>query len=233
INLVSRVFPAVKVTRENIVFQFSGVRPLEYMHAKTTGQITRDHSIMEDKIGDTPVYSLVGGKWTSFRAFSEQVADKTLALLGKTRRANTRSLPIGGGRDYPVICLAQLEFINQLAAAYPSPNLHPKKLFERYGTRSKDVLEYIRAADDQPLRTKSDWTVREVEFLVKNEKAVHVDDLILRRSTLAWLGEVDLPLVKELSQIMGSCLGWSDKQKEDEVNRTIELLKDRHGVVLA
>lgn len=233
INLVSRVFPAVKVTRENIVFQFSGVRPLEYMQAKTTGQITRDHSIMEDRTGDIPVYSLVGGKWTSFRAFSEQVADKTMALLGKSRKADTRNLPIGGGRDYPVISLAQIEFINQLAKDYKPANLQPKKLFERYGTRSKEVMQYMCSAQDKPLQSKADWTIREVEFLVMNEKAVHVDDLILRRSTLAWLGEVDLALVRELSMIMGNCLGWSEKQKEDEVKRTVELLKDRHGVVLA
>ncbi len=45
LDLVKRVFPTVPVTRDQIVFRFSGVRPLEYMKAKTTGQITRDHSM--------------------------------------------------------------------------------------------------------------------------------------------------------------------------------------------
>ncbi|HAE60569.1 MAG TPA: glycerol-3-phosphate dehydrogenase/oxidase, partial [Anaerolineae bacterium] len=79
------------------------MRPLEYMKAKTTGQITRDHSIKEDMAGNIPVYSLVGGKWTSYRAFGEQVADKIMGILGKTRRADTLKTPIGGGREYPLL----------------------------------------------------------------------------------------------------------------------------------
>ena len=47
-----------------------------------------------------PVYSLVGGKWTSFRAFSEQVTDKALGYLGLKRQKDTRTLPIGGGRGF-------------------------------------------------------------------------------------------------------------------------------------
>jgi glycerol-3-phosphate dehydrogenase len=233
INLVSRVFPAIKVTREHIVFQFSGVRPLEYMQAKTTGQITRDHSIMEDKFGDIPVYSLVGGKWTSFRAFSEQVTDKTLALLGKTRKAETKDIPIGGCKDYPRVGLAQIEFVKKVAVETGLGELQPKKLFERYGTRALEIARFIQAAKDAPLSSAPDWTRREVEFLVEREKVVHVDDILLRRSTLAWLGEVTRPMVEELASIMGDLLSWTDEQKKIEVGRTLDLLKDRHGVELA
>src|SRR5581483_9829403 len=45
LEMVARVFPSMKVTRDHIVFRFSGVRPLAASHAKTTGQITRDHTI--------------------------------------------------------------------------------------------------------------------------------------------------------------------------------------------
>lgn len=232
IDLVARVFPAIKVSRENIVFRFSGVRPLEYMQAKTTGQITRDHSIKEDRVGEIPVYSLVGGKWTSFRAFGEQVTDKTLALLGKTRRAGTQSTPIGGGKDYPRQGLGQVEFIKRVAEATGLGEFQPKRLFERYGTRAMEIGRYIMAAQDAPLQSKAGWTRREVEFLVTQEKAVHVEDLLLRRSTLAWLGEVNRPLVEELAEIMGTCLGWSGAQVKAEVERTVNVLRDMHGVEL-
>ena len=56
INMVGRVFPDIKVSREQIVFRFSGVRPLAYTKAKNAGQITRDHHIQEDKLGNIPVY---------------------------------------------------------------------------------------------------------------------------------------------------------------------------------
>ena len=105
LEMIARVFPSIQVTRENIVYRFSGVRPLAASRAKPTGQITRDHEIQAvsgDWTGlNFPVYSLVGGRWTSFRAFSEQVADKVLEFLGVARQKDTRSLPIGGGRGYP------------------------------------------------------------------------------------------------------------------------------------
>ncbi len=185
IEMVGRVFPKIKVSREQIVFRFSGVRPLAYTgSAKTTGQITRDHHIREDKLGNIPVYSLVGGKWTSFRAFSEQVADRTLAFLGQTRKAGTTSLPIGAGADAPA------------------------------------------------LKTTPDYTRDEIVAMAKREKIVHLDDLLLRRTLLGYLGQLNRPLMEKLSDWLGDALGWDLKQKKAEVTRAAELLADRHQVRL-
>ena len=103
IEMVGRVFPGIKVSREQIVFRFSGVRPLAYTKAKNAGQITRDHHVQEDMLGSIPVFSLVGGKWTSFRAFSEQVTDLSWHSSENREVANTSSLPIGAGKNTPVI----------------------------------------------------------------------------------------------------------------------------------
>jgi glycerol-3-phosphate dehydrogenase len=54
IGMVGRVFPGIPVTREQIVFRFSGVRPLAYTQAKNAGQITRDHHIQEDQMDLLP-----------------------------------------------------------------------------------------------------------------------------------------------------------------------------------
>ncbi|MCG2783590.1 MAG: glycerol-3-phosphate dehydrogenase/oxidase [Anaerolineae bacterium] len=232
IDLVSRVFPTIKVSPEHIVFRFSGVRPLEYMKAKTTGQITRDHSVKEDMAGNIPVYSLVGGKWTSYRAFGEQVADKIMAILGKTRRADTLKTPIGGGKDYPLLGLAQIEYIKKVAEETGLGDFIPRNLFERYGTRAMDVAKFIKATSAEPLKSLPGWTVGEVRFLVEREKAVHADDLLIRRSTLAWLGQVSRPLVDELAEIMSASLGWGAGQKQAEVTHTLKVLEEYHGVVL-
>ena len=232
IDLVSRVFPTIKVGPEHIVFRFSGVRPLEYMKAKTTGQITRDHSVKEDMAGNIPVYSLVGGKWTSYRAFGEQVADKIMGILGKTRRADTLKTPIGGGKDYPVVSLAQIEYIKKVAEETGLGDFIPKNLFERYGTRAMEIAKFIKATSAEPLKSLAGWTVGEVRFLVERERAEHVDDLLIRRSTLAWLGQVTRPLVEELAEIMSDRLGWSAEQKQAEIARTLKVLKEFHGVVL-
>jgi glycerol-3-phosphate dehydrogenase len=184
IDMVGRVFPDVKVNREQIVFRFSGVRPLAFTKARNAGQITRDHHIQEDSLGEIPVYSLVGGKWTSFRAFSEQVTDRALAFLGLPRRFDTKSLPIGAGSD----ALA--------------------------------------------LKTDPHFTRSEIAGMAEREKIIHLDDLVLRRTLLAYLGQLTHPLVDELADILGESLGWDEPKKKAEVERTLEILADRHGVRL-
>ncbi len=245
IGLVARVFPNIHIGREQIVFQFSGVRPLPYSpersrglslskgrRTKTTGQITRDHVIHEDRLSTIPVYSLVGGKWTTYRAFAQQVTDRVLAALGRLRTADTKSLPIGGGRKYPLAADAQMEFIQKISDETGLEGFRSKKLFERYGTRALEIAHYLQAGADTPLASNPDFTRREVEFLVEREQALHVDDLLLRRSSLAWLGQARLPLVEELAGIMGDSLGWSGEQKNAEVGRTVDLLSDKHEVSL-
>jgi glycerol-3-phosphate dehydrogenase len=157
---------------------------MAYTQTKNAGQITRDHHIQEDKLGSLPVYSLVGGKWTSFRAFSEQVTDRALAFLGQPRKFDTKVLPIGAGKD-------------------------------------------AFALKTDPIYTRS-----EIDRLAKREKIVHLDDLVLRRTLLAYLGQLTRPLIVELSLALGDSLGWDAAQKKAEVVRTLEILADRHGVKL-
>ncbi|GAB4501092.1 MAG: glycerol-3-phosphate dehydrogenase/oxidase [Anaerolineales bacterium] len=231
-DLVSRVFPTIQVGPQHVVFRFSGVRPLEYMQAKSAGQITRDHSIKEDRAGQIPVYSLVGGKWTSYRAFSEQVTDKILAWLKQPRRAGTQTLAVGGGKDYPRIGLAQIEYIKNIAAETGLGDYIPRNLFERYGMRALEIARFIKQSSSEPLKSLPDWTVGEIRFLTEREKAVRVDDIFIRRSTLAWLGHVTRPAVEEVAQIMALSLGWDEAQIRAEVQRAVNILKENHGVIL-
>jgi glycerol-3-phosphate dehydrogenase len=102
---VRTVFPAIQIGREHIVARFCGVRPLPASEGGFTGRISRDHARRDlppaPPARPWPVYSLVGGKWTTFRAFAEQVADKIFADLGRTRRLPTSEVPIGGREPEP------------------------------------------------------------------------------------------------------------------------------------
>src|SRR5919106_1508428 len=207
LGLTRRIFPSLHLTRENIVFQFSGVRPLPRSTAKTVSQISRDHSI-EVLSGDWtnlsfPVYSLVGGKWTSFRAFSEQVTDKALAYLSLARQKNTRSLPIGGGRGFPRDSGELRRQIESLTAWTGVTGERLKVLFERYGTRAESIATYVNGGPDFNLRTLPDFTQREIDFLIQHEKICHLDDFFLRRSMLAMMGRVTREMIEELASVIG------------------------------
>ncbi len=234
IDLIARVFPSIKVTREQVVFRFTGVRPLGSSGAKTTGQYSRDHHI-EVLSGEWtnlnfPVYSLVGGKWTSFRAFSEQATDKVLAFLGKTRLKNTRDLPIGGGRGYSNDANEQKRQIDALAAWTGLSKERLQILYARYGSRTEAIAAFIKNAEDAPLSSAPDYSRREMIFLAQHEKVIHLDDLLLRRSMLAMLGRLTKESVIEIANVLGGALDWSAEQKTVEAARALQLLKDKHGV---
>jgi glycerol-3-phosphate dehydrogenase len=237
IGLVDRVFPDIKVGREHIVFRFSGVRPLAHTgSAKTTGQITRDHHIQVVEGEWTglgfPVYSLVGGKWTSFRAFAEQVTDKTLEFLGKPRQKSTHELPIGGGRNYPRTPEAQKHYFDGLVAWTGFSTERVQSLFNRYGTRAETVALFLSKQADQLLKSLPEFSRREIAFLAQAEKIVHLDDLVLRRTMLAMLGQLTRAGVVELSDAAGESLGWDGVRKQAEAARMLDLMASRHGVRL-
>lgn len=232
LELVRTVFPKIKLDRSHIVYHFSGVRPLPSSEASTTGQISRDHSIHTVEAGEKiqfPILSLVGGKWTTFRAFSEQVTDVVLKRLGKTRQTDTKQLSIGGGKGFPKAG-EQAAWLNRVQQGSGLSAERIQTLFERYGTRAEAIAAYIALEADEPLRTKPDYSRREIAYLVLNEKVAHLDDLLLRRSLLAMLGFVTGDLLQEVSNIVAPLLNWSPDVVQQEIGRTVEILQNHHGV---
>ena len=233
--MVSKVFPSIRAERSHIVFTFSGVRPLPYSEGDRTGQISRDHSIRTIAPAAErrfPIHSLIGGKWTTFRAFAEQISDIALSDLSLSRRASTAGEPIGGGRAYPRGEEARQKWLRELGA---DCELRPERLlrlFERYGTRAAAVAGYIAFGNDRPLAHHPDYSKREIEFILREEKVERLDDLLLRRSLIAMLGRSTRALLRELAEIAAETLGWSDGRMEREIERAEEILRRRHRVEL-
>jgi glycerol-3-phosphate dehydrogenase len=179
-----------------------------------------------------PVYSLVGGKWTSFRAFAEQVTDKALGFLKEPRQKSTHELPIGGGRNYPRTPEEQKRYIDGLTAWTGFSAERVQTLFTRYGTRADAVALFLTRQADQPLKSLPEYSRREIGFLCQNEEVVHLDDVILRRSMLAMLGQLTRPALDELAEVAGESLGWTGERVKAEAARTLDLLANCHGVRL-
>jgi len=218
-------FPSIRVDRSHVVFRFSGVRPLPRSDALTPGQISRDHSYPAIAPGngiDFPIYSLVGGKWTTFRALAEQVSSEILRALGRPRVRSSADLPIGGGKDYP-----------RMPGGTGLPQERLATLLERYGTGADKVAAYLQAGPDAPLACHAGYSRREIEFIALHERVVHLDDLVLRRTLMGLLGEVSRPLLEELADIVSPALQWSQQNAAAEVERTIQLLEKAHGVMAA
>jgi glycerol-3-phosphate dehydrogenase len=233
LSLIGKVFPDLQVAREHVVFTYSGVRPLPSQAAATTGQISRDHSIrtLEPGNGTTfPIHSLVGGKWTTFRAFGEQTANKVLDDLGVPRQLDTHNMPIGGGKGFPMAARERTQWIMSIASKYGLPAERVEVLLDRYGTIAEKIAAFINAGEDAPLQHMPDYSQREVLYITRFEKTMTLQDFVLRRSLLAMLGKISVPLLAEIGDIMGNELGWNETDRQRAVDQTMRRLQIRNLV---
>jgi glycerol-3-phosphate dehydrogenase len=103
-------------------------------------------------------------------------------------------------------------------------------LQERYGTGSDRVAAYMQSGPDAPLASLPAYSRREIEFIARNERVLHLDDLILRRTLIGLLGEATRPVIEELAAIVAPILHWPPQTAAAEVVRTIHLLQSLHGM---
>ena len=232
-DLVTHVFPDITVDRSHIVFRFAGVRPLPRHDDERPGFVSRDYRIEAAPLGSRPgtLLSLVGGKWTTFRALAEHLSGDILTLLGMERTVSTVGLAIGGGRDFPVTDAAHTVWV--AAHGDEVGTARAAALLARYGTRAADVIDWLVEEPDAPLAHNPAYTRREIEFLAATESVVHLVDLLLRRTSIAFVGGVTADLLEELADVLAPVLGWDAARRAAEVGRAAEVLRDTHGVHLA
>jgi glycerol-3-phosphate dehydrogenase len=216
-KLVAYVFPKIRIDKDQIVFKYSGVRPLAASGDINPGVISRDYRIVRTSAeNEIPVLSLVGGKWTTFRALGEHLSSDVLKLL------------VRPAFNQPRRCPSVAEKITQLP-------MHPQKqwaedhrgtisaaralqLLLRYGTRAKAVIDYILVTPETMLKHAPSFSDSEIEFLVKNESVYRLEDLVNRRTNLAFTGSMNTALLQELASIMQKPLGWDSGKSSSEVS---------------
>jgi glycerol-3-phosphate dehydrogenase len=169
---------------------------------------------------------MIGGKWTTFRSFGELAADLTLERLGRKRRVTTTDRPIGGGRRFP---LDRAAWIAQVAAERGLSGARMAELFARYGTEAEAIAVFITAEPDAMLPHPG-YSQRELLFLIRNESVERLDDVLLRRTTLAITGNLSLQMMEAVLDLLAAEKGWSPAQRTAERGRFLTLLRDRHGV---
>ncbi|MDL9980245.1 glycerol-3-phosphate dehydrogenase/oxidase [Microbacterium sp. ASV49] len=220
LDLISHVLPGIPVDRSEIVYRFAGVRPLPRHDDVSPGFVSRDYRIEQAPLSgaeDTTVLSLVGGKWTTFRASAEHLADRVLAVLTLPRLRSTKGLPIGGGRGYPTTERTRRQWI----AGHPAvPAARASVLLDRYGTVAADVIAAIAAdAADAPLVAAPAYSTGELRHLARTEQVMHLDDVLMRRTSLAFTGGASPEAAREIAEAIAPVLGWDAARISHEVER--------------
>ena len=229
LGTVRDIFPAINLTREQVLLTYCGVRPLPRATVSDIGSVSRDHSIAQNVLPHTnrPVLSLIGGKWTTFRAFSAQVADRVLPLVGGRRVTPTENLAIGGGSDFPETDQDQRLWSLALAGSHRLDPSRAQQLLLRYGTRATVVADAIMQGDDHPLISLPGYSTREIIFLCREEHVRRLADVLFRRSAIAMESALTPTAIAEVADVAAGALGWDAPRRGQEIHHCTSELNRR------
>jgi glycerol-3-phosphate dehydrogenase len=216
-DLVGYVFPDITLDRSHIVYRYSGVRPLPAAGDVNPGVISRDYRIVRDPLDqETTMLSLVGGKWTTFRAIGEHITDDVLAELGRERTVGTAELAIGGGSGFPTSDSERDKWVSAHAKGLDQERA--LELLTRYGTVAAEIIGLMDHDSDHALEHTVDYSVEEIRAVVNREQVHTLSDLVFRRTTLGFTGRISPRSLAELAHIIGDVRGWSAQELDRQVS---------------
>ena len=170
------------VTDGDVVWTYSGVRPLYNDGASSATAATRDYVLKIDQSAGAPILNVFGGKITTYRKLAESALEKIAAFLPATGQNWTAGVPLPGG-DFPVDGVAALN--DRLMAEFPFlSGRWAARLVKAYGVEAFDVLGEAKTKADLGQDFGADLTEREASWLVEKEFARSAEDIVWRRSKL-------------------------------------------------
>lgn len=219
------LFPDCGLGRGSVLYAYSGLRPLPREGLKRTAAITRRHMIRRHGRSAQGLYSVIGGKVTTYRNLAEEVVDELTPrlrrILSQTFGASsTADLPLPGGTSTREQVMQDLARYDAIA---PASRDH---LHDVYGSRAVQVAALTR---DRPelgeiICGQTGAIAAEIAFVVGQEFAAGLGDILLRRTMIGLgpdLGRSALPAVLEVAR---RDLGWTlDRCRSEEVAYLTEI----------
>jgi glycerol-3-phosphate dehydrogenase len=171
------------ITPSDVVWTYSGVRPLYDDGVSEAQAATRDYVLKVEGGGDVPpVLNIYGGKITTYRRLAEAALERLAPFFGKLGGPWTSTAPLPGG-DFPVDGVNAL--VDEIRRRCGScPRSHALRLVRAYGTRARILIEGIVEDRDWGQTFGADLTEREVRYLMQHEWARTAEDVLWRRSKL-------------------------------------------------
>jgi glycerol-3-phosphate dehydrogenase len=172
-----------QTARQDIVWTYSGIRPLYDDRAANASAVTRDYVLeLDGGEGEAPMLSIFGGKITTYRKLAEHAMRDLARFFPAAGPAWTAGAVLPGG-DMPH---ADFEaFLRSLEAQYPAlPRPLLRRLARAYGTRTRSLIGDARLMEDLGTDFGGGLTAAEVDYLVDAEWARTAEDILYRRSKL-------------------------------------------------
>ena len=191
------LMPGLEITRQKVRYAYAGLRPLQKVSGGPEAAISRRHELIShEKLGGARgVFSVVGGKLSTFRPLAEEVAKR----LNPPRQRLAREESVVG--DW--------------AAALRATGLplDVKKHLRVYGA----AIEQVVAAGREVICPHSNAIVGEVLYSAENECVETLSDLMMRRTGISWGSCRGLCCHVEIARLAGGVLGWDATEQAVQV----------------
>lgn len=180
-NFANQYF-AKPISKEDVVWSYSGVRPLYDDGASSATAATRDYTLKVDDTGGAPILNIFGGKITTYRKLAEGAMDKILPYFPGTSGHWTAGVALPGG-DFPVDGFDALVAKLQKTFSFLTP-FSARRLVRAYGTEAQVMLEGAQTTADLGMDFGHGLSAREIRWLMQHEYARTAEDVIWRRNKL-------------------------------------------------
>ncbi|WP_336487519.1 glycerol-3-phosphate dehydrogenase [Methylobacterium nigriterrae] len=181
-DCINRSF-ARRIGPADVVWSYSGVRPLYDDAAADASAVTRDYVLdLDDAAGRLPALSVFGGKITTYRRLAEHAIEKLRPYFPGLGPAWTGAAPLPGGAMPGADPEAFLAELSREAPYLPAETA--RRLARAYGTEARTIVRGARSLADLGEAFDGGLTAAEVDYLVQREWARTIDDILWRRSKL-------------------------------------------------
>ncbi len=171
-----------QLTADDVVWTYSGVRPLYDDGAKSATAATRDYTLKLDRTGGAPVLNVFGGKITTYRRLAESALEKVGTVFDGLPGPWTAGVALPGG-DFAVDGFDALVAKLHKRAPFLDAG-QAKRLVRAYGTEAFALLGEAQSAQDLGRDFGAGLTEAELRWLMAHEFARHAEDVVWRRSKL-------------------------------------------------
>lgn len=239
LQLVNHVMDC-RLTRDDIVLHYSGVRPLPRSGSGNNSAVSRDHALVEHLVDQCPVLTLVGGKLTTWREFSQQVSHQVLRRLNQPRTADAAFRPVSGQfkfssvdgrgsrREFPASHPELRDWQQRLIREFRVPASLIEALLPLYGLRLEQLLADCRGDLGLPIRGTA-FTTAIVRWIIDREWVGTLPDLVERRLMLVFARELQRPTLIDLAECLVAAGKLPAAHVPTEIQSTIERLRTYYG----
>ncbi len=170
------------ITPDDIVWTYSGVRPLYDDGASKAQEATRDYVLKTETEGSLKFINIFGGKITTYRRLAETMLEKIGSIIGNTGSPWTERSTLPGG-EFSVEEYEQLVANVREQFSFLDVGL-TERLVRAYGMKVYDVFQGAKSEADMGIDFGNGLSEAEVRYLIENEWAQTADDVLWRRSKL-------------------------------------------------